>query len=100
MDLRFWADASTVLLALEGMVFMIIPGVIFYFAFKGSRKLEQKMREYSPKVQGAFDQANRLTHQGADKISAPVIKASATGAQLRAIGRRTASLVTRREVES
>jgi hypothetical protein len=98
MDLRFWADASVVLLSCEAFIFMLIPGAIFFFAFKGLRQAEKKAREFSPKLQGAFRQANRLTHQYADKLAAPVIKASATGAQLRAIGRRTASTFTRREV--
>ena len=93
-------DASVILLALEGFVLMLIPGALFVGLFIGARKLERKMRDASPRVQGAFRQVNRLTHQGADKISAPVIKASATGAQLRAMGRRTASLFSKDEVQS
>jgi hypothetical protein len=99
MDLAFWRDASVILLSCEAFIFMLIPGAIFYFAFKGLRVAEAKVREFSPRVQGAFRQANRLTHQYADKLVAPVIKASATGAQLRALGRRTTSLVTRREAK-
>jgi hypothetical protein len=81
---------------------MLIPGAIFFFAFKGMRALEAKMRLYSPQVQRAFRQANRLTHEYADKLAAPVINASATGAQVRAIsrraiGRRTPSITTQRE---
>ena len=100
MDLAFWRDASIVLLALEGFVLMIVPGALFFLLFKGARKLELKMREVSPRVQAAFRQVNRLTHQGADKVAAPVIKASATSAQLRALGRRTSSILIRREVQS
>ena len=101
VDLAFWPDASIVLLALEGFVLMIIPGTSCssYVQGRGGSS-KRKMREVSPRVQGAFRQVNRLTHQGADKVAAPVIKASATGAQLRALGRRTSSLLTRREVQS
>jgi hypothetical protein len=100
VDLQFWTDASIILLALEGFILMVIPGILFVGLFIGARKLEHKMREVSPRVQGAFHQVNRLTHQGADKITAPVIKASATGAQLRAMGRRTASMFNKDEVRS
>jgi hypothetical protein len=99
MDLAFWRDASVILLSCEAFIFMLIPGAIFYFVFRGLRIGEQKIREYSPKVQRAFRQANRYARLGADKVAAPVIKASATGAQLRAIGRRTTSIVTGREAK-
>jgi hypothetical protein len=100
MDLAFWRDASVILLSCEAFIFMLIPGAIFYFVFKGLRKGEQKMREVSPQVQRAFREANRLTRQASDKLAAPIIKADAMGAQLRAMGRRTTSIVTRREAKS
>ena len=56
------------------------------------------MKEVSPKVQGVFRKANQITHQAADKIAEPFIKVSATTAQVQAMGRRTASLLKRREV--
>jgi uncharacterized protein YoxC len=96
--LTFWTSASIILLALEMMVLMLIPGAILFISIKGLRAMERKMREVSPKVQGVFRQANLLTHQAADKIAAPVIKVEATNAQVRAIGRGTASLIKRREV--
>jgi hypothetical protein len=99
-QLSFWADVSVILLSCEAFVFMLIPGAIFYFAFRGLRQAEAKVREYSPLVQRAFRQANGITHEYADKIAAPVIKASAIGAQLRATGRRTTSIIIRRERQS
>lgn len=97
MDLAFWRDASVILLSCEAFIFMLIPGAIFFFVFKGLRKAELKAREFSPKVQAAFRKVNRLTKEVSDKAAAPVIKASATGAQARAIVRRTSSIITRRE---
>ena len=96
--LTFWTAASIILLALEMMVLMLIPGAILFFSIRGLRATERKMREVSPKVQGVFRQVNQVTHQAADKIVAPVIKVEATNAQVRAIGKGTASLLKRREV--
>ena len=75
-------------------------GLVLRIAHRGMRNSRRKCAKSRRRVQGAFRQVNQLTHQGADKIAAPVIKASATEAQLRAMGRRTASLVSRREVRS
>ena len=97
MNLATWRDASIILLSCEAFLFILIPGAIFFFVFKGLRKLELKAREVSPKVQRTFRQANRLTHRYADKLAAPVIKGEATAAQVAAMGRRTTSIFTRRE---
>jgi hypothetical protein len=96
--LTFWTAASIILLALEMMVLMLIPGVILFFSVRGLRALERKMREVSPKVQGVFRRVNLLTHQASDKIAAPIINVEATNAQVRALGKGTASLLKRREV--
>lgn len=98
MDLGFWRDLSVVLLCLEGFVLLLVPGAILFFAVKGMNALDRKLREVFPKVQGVFRQVNRVARQLTDKIAAPVIKTSATTAQVQAIGRRTASLFKRREV--
>ena len=96
--LTFWTAASIILLALEMMVLMLIPGAILFFSIRGMRAAERKMLEVSPRVQEVFRQVNVLTHRAADKIGAPVIKVEATNAQVRAMGKRTASLLRRREV--
>ncbi len=98
MNLGFWRDLSVVLLCLEGFVLLLIPGAILFFAVKGMNALDRKLREVFPKVQGVFRQVNRVSRQVTDKVAAPVIKASATTAQVQAMGRRTASLLKRREV--
>jgi hypothetical protein len=98
MDLAFWRDLSVVLLCLEAFVLLLIPGALFFLLLKGLRALEQKMREFSPKVQGVFRQVNRVTRQVTDKIAEPVIKVSAATARAQAMRRRTASLIRRHEV--
>jgi len=37
MTLGDWRDASIILLAIEGLIFAVIYGVIFYYLWKGSR---------------------------------------------------------------
>jgi hypothetical protein len=98
--LTFWTAASIILLALEMIVLMLIPGAILFFSIRGLWAMEKKMREVSPKVQGAFRQVNLMTHQAAEKVVAPVIKVEATNAQIRAIGNGTTSLLKRREVQT
>ena len=99
MELAFWRDLSVVLLCLEGFVLLLVPGALLFFSLKGLRALEGKLREVSPNVQRVFRQVNRAVHQGADKVAAPVIKASATSAQVATIGRRTTSLLRKREAQ-
>lgn len=98
MNLGFWRDLSVVLLCLEGFVLLLIPGAILFFSVKGMNALDRKLHAIFPKVQGVFGQVNRITRQVTDKVAEPVIKASAMTAQVQAMGRRTASLLKRREV--
>lgn len=98
MTLAFWTNASIILLCIEAFILTLIPAVIFYFSIRGLWRLDKKMREVSPKVQRVFNEVNRVTRETSDKIAAPVIKVSATTAQVQAMGRRTTSLLKRREV--
>lgn len=98
MNLGFWRDLSVVLLCLEGFVLLLIPAAILFFAVKGMNALHRKLHEIFPKVQGVFRQVNRVTRQVTDKVAEPVIKAGAQAAQVQAMGRRTVSLLKRREV--
>lgn len=98
MNLTLWAAASTILLCLEAAVLLLIPGIILFFSIRGLWITDRKMREVSPKVQEVFRRVNELTHQTADKIAEPVIKVEQTTAQVKAIGRGTASLFKRHEV--
>lgn len=97
MGLAFWRDLSIVLLSLEAFVLMLIPGALFFFSLKGLRAIETKMLEISPKVQGVFRQANLKTNQVSDKLAAPFIAASAANARVKAMRRKTASLIKREE---
>jgi hypothetical protein len=40
-----WRDAAIVLLALEAMVIMVVPGFVVYFALKGVRALKRGIRQ-------------------------------------------------------
>jgi hypothetical protein len=77
---------------------MLVPGIILFFSIRGLWITDRKMRETAPKVQEVFRRVNEATHQAADKIVEPVIRVNETAAQVKAVGRRTASLFKRREV--
>ena len=98
MDLAFWRDLSLVLLCLEAFVFMLVPGVLFFFSVKGLRELEKKLREVSPQVHGVFHRVNQVTRQASDKAASPFIAVSAANAQVKAMWRGKASLIKRQEV--
>lgn len=98
MDLSRWAALATILLCLETLPLVLIPGVILFFLIKGLRAAETKTRAVAPKVHQVFHRINQVTHETADKIAAPVIRIDAATAQVQAMGRQTASLLKRREV--
>ncbi len=96
--LAFWTNASIILLCIEAIILTLIPAFLFYYSIKGLWALDKKMRAVSPKVQRVFREVNRVTHETSDKIAEPVFRVNATTAQVHAMGRRTASLLKRREV--
>ncbi len=98
MNLTQWTAASIILLCIEAFVLMLVPAILLFFSIRGLWITDRKMREVSPKVQEVFRRINEVTHQTADKIAEPVIKVNQTSAQVKAIGRGTASLLKRREV--
>lgn len=98
MELTFWRDLSVILLVLEAFILTLVPGVIFFFSIKGLQALERKLREFTPKVQGVFQQVDHTSRRVSDKVAAPFIAASAARAQLKGLQRGTVSLLKRHEV--
>lgn len=98
MELTFWRDLSIVLLVLEAFILMLVPGVILFFSIKGIQALQNKLREYAPKVQGVFHQVDRTSRKVSDKVAAPFIAVSAARAQVKGLQRGAASLFKRHEV--
>ncbi len=96
--LTTWTAFSIILLCLELIVLMLVPGIILFFSIRGLWIADRKLREVSPKVQEVFRKVNQITHETADKIAEPVIKVNEKSAQVRAIGRGTVSFLRRREV--
>ncbi len=99
MTLGNWRDLAIILLAAEAFLLSLIPAAILYFALRGMSSLIRKLRSVAPTVQGYFRKAATITEEASQRISAPVIRISATAAQLR--GWRSAlinSLQPKREV--
>lgn len=83
MDLHEWAMLSTILLACEGFVLLLIPLAAFYFGVRGMSKLTGLVRMYGPKVQGYFRKSAVVADQVSQRIASPFIASSAAITQAR-----------------
>jgi len=76
-------DLAVVLLAAEAFLLSLIPGVILYFAIRGTSSLIRKLRDVAPTVQGYFRKATNLTEEASQRVVTPVIAVHTTLAQFR-----------------
>jgi hypothetical protein len=89
--------ASIILLCLEAMILVLIPGIIFYFLARGVTILIAKLRTWSPLVQGYFRQAATITEQVSHMVVAPVIIVNEKSEQVRGSGAALAAMIRRRK---
>jgi len=85
--ISFWADLATVLLVLEGMVLLAIPGATCYFAGRGVRWLLQNGRPFFRRVRGLAEQAREATETASAAVAGPVIQARSFPAWVRGVWR-------------
>jgi hypothetical protein len=98
-NLAAWRDASIVLLALEAMVLVLIPGIILYALARGVTALIAKVRIWGPVVRSYFRQAAAITEQVSQVVAAPVIIVNEKSEQVRASSAALVSMIKpRREV--
>ncbi|MGC8839104.1 MAG: hypothetical protein ACP5UM_11880 [Anaerolineae bacterium] len=85
--ISFWADLATVLLVLEGMVLLAVPGVVFYFAGRGTRWLLQNGRPFFRRAHGWAERAREVTEASSSAVLGPVIQARSLPAWARGVWR-------------
>jgi hypothetical protein len=101
MDLAIARDLSIILLAIEAIILVAVPGVIFYFSIKGLRQGTRWL-----KITG-LPEAQRYTRLMADKtneysarIADPITKVDAAGARARTTASATWQGLRRRRQRS
>lgn len=72
--LSFWADLATVLLVLEGMVLLAVPGAACYLAGRGTRWLLRNGRPFFREVLGWARRVQEVTKTASTAVSEPVIR--------------------------
>ncbi|MGQ9566930.1 MAG: hypothetical protein ACUVWW_02635 [Anaerolineae bacterium] len=85
--LSFWADLATVLLVLEGMVLLAVPGAVCYFAGRGARWLLRNGRPFFREVLGWAERAQEATEAASAAVSGPVIRMRTLPAWVRGVWR-------------
>ncbi len=71
MDLAFWRDVALVVLAVEALVFGLIPLVVFFFAIRGVRWLDRRGREYGPKAREQWHLVHRRVERTVEAVRRP-----------------------------
>ncbi len=72
--LSFWADLATVLLVLEGMILLAVPGAALYLAGRGTRWLLRNGRPFLRRVYGWAEQAREVTGTASAVVLEPVVQ--------------------------
>ncbi len=83
-----WRDAAVILLCLEAFVFMLVPGVIFFFAQKYLRRFRHWLRTPILRVYVYVLRAQNITMRATDGIANVPIKLHMAGAQVSTTVRR------------
>ena len=75
MDLATARNISIIILAIEGIVLVAIPGVLFYFLNKGMRKGSSWLKSIGlPQAQHYTRLVADKTNEYSNKIAEPIIK--------------------------
>lgn len=81
MSLGTWADVALLFIALETLVVVAIPLVIFALLARGMMLANQKIREVMPTLQLYAQQMADGTEQISERITDPLIEAHAQAAR-------------------
>jgi len=79
MTLANWRDISLILLAVEAIILALIPGLIFYFLWKGFRTATSWLRMIGlPEGQRYSRMMKEVTQRYSKKVVRPVAKIETT----------------------
>lgn len=79
MTIASWRDASLILLAIEAIIIALIPGLAFYFSWKGLRIATSWLRATGlPEGQRYSRLMKEVTQRYSKKVVRPVVKIETT----------------------
>ncbi len=71
MDIAFWRDVAVVVLAVEGLLFGLIPLALFLFAIRGIRWLDRQTRDYATLARDEWLKIHQRVERTATIVRAP-----------------------------
>ncbi len=87
MNLRFWADVSTIWLCLLAFIIGLVPAVLLYFCVRGMQIVNRKVPTYLKLGQYYSGIVRDQTHKISAKVAEPVTLGHAQAARYEAIVR-------------
>lgn len=71
--LSFWAQLSTIVLVVETVILLLIPGVALYFAIRGMRWLLDRADPFFQKAQRRAAEVQKGTDRVCTRITEPIL---------------------------
>lgn len=85
--IAFWANLATVLLALEAVLLLVVPGVLCYFAVRGARWLLRNGRPFFREVRAWTERVQEVTETASAALAGPAIQVRTLPAWLQGVRR-------------
>lgn len=85
MDLRFWADVSTIWLCLLAFIIGLVPAVLLYFCVRGMRIVNRTVPRYLKLGQYYSGIVRDQTRKVSAKVAEPLTAGHAQGARVQTI---------------
>lgn len=87
MDLAPWRDLAIILLVIEAVVIVAVPGILFYFLLKGVRAVKRFVRTLLLQAQVWAMRIQKGTVQATDAVAEVPIRMVTAGVRARATAR-------------
>ena len=85
MDLAYWRDIALVVLAIEGLIFGLLPLILFVFAIRGVRWLDRQVRTYSAQARDGWRDVHKRVDKTARTIRSPLERVEHVSALLKSL---------------
>ncbi len=83
MDIAPWRDIAIILLVIEALVIVAVPGILFYFLLKGVRAVKRFVRTLLLQVQVWAMRIQKGTVQATDAVAEVPIRMVTAGVRAR-----------------
>lgn len=87
MDLRFWADVSTIWLCFLAFIIGLVPAVLLYFCVRGMQIVNRKVPPYLKLGRRYSGIVRDQTHKISAMVAEPLTRTHAEAARYSAIAR-------------